>query len=179
MEDTNFIYLFFSVQKYGDTIKTSLLEVQDLLGSFDLSPTPKSTTAFPPRQPPAKSTQPPQKSSSAKVMKSGGFAEEVEVPLYDSDSLPSPPPSSCSSSEADPKEKDKLLDFSQDDEYTYDPNSARRAQDSTQEGFAAPRILKATLQAKHGLEVLVGLGLGAWAHRAGVGWGLGWGLGQS
>lgn len=163
-----FIYLFFSVQKYGDTIKTSLLEVQDLLGSFDLSPTPKSTTALPPRQP-------PQKSSSAKVMKSGGFAEEVEVPLYDSDSLPSPPPSSCSSSEADPKEKDKLLDFSQDDEYTYDPNSARRAQDSTQEDFAAPRILKATLQAKHGLEVLVGLGLGAWAHRAGVGSGVGLG----
>lgn len=42
--------------------------------------------------------------------------QEVEVKMYDSDSLPSPPPSSESEGEKDP-----LLDFSRHDDLTYKP----------------------------------------------------------
>lgn len=42
--------------------------------------------------------------------------QEVEVKMYDSDSLPSPPPSSESEGEKDP-----LLDFSRHDDLTYQP----------------------------------------------------------
>lgn len=45
-----------------------------------------------------------------------GLDEEVEVKMYDSDSLPSPPPSSDSEEENDP-----LLDFTREDAFSYTP----------------------------------------------------------
>ena len=125
-------------------MKNSLLEVEDLLGSFNLPPMTAPTSK--PAATPSKSTQ-------AKVTKSGQIVQELEVALYDSDSLPSPP-SSEASSEADAQDKDKLLDFTLDDELNYNPSSAPLVCDPSLDGLEAPGIMKATLQAKHGIEVL-------------------------
>ncbi len=141
--------------KYEEKLKTSLLEVEDLLGSFDLAPPPSKTTPTPtttikPLPPPASTI-----STSSATKEPRGFAHEVEVPLYDSDSLPSPP-SSHTSSEADTQELDKLLDFTQDDEFNYNPGYApKEPRDFTQEGLEGPRIVKAMWQAQHGIEVCV------------------------
>lgn len=118
-------------------VKNSLQEVEDLLGSFDLSPIKK----------PLQTT--PTKRTSSEVKSSKEFIEEVEVPLYDSDSLPSPPSSNASS---DSSELDVLLDFSRDDEFNYNPAFQP---DYTMEGLEGPRMMKAMLQAKHGIEVKV------------------------
>lgn len=143
-----------AVVNYEDTVRTSLQEVEDLLGSFDLPslaqpPAPAKTTptkTTPTRHAPGPSGG-PKRSSSKECF------QELEVTLYDSDSLPSPP-SSENSSEADEKELDKLLDFSKDDEFSYNPGpTPAKVRDYTQEGLEGPRMMKATLQAKHGLEV--------------------------
>ena len=130
------------VVQYQETVRSSLLEVEDLLGSFDLPPL---------TQPPAAKTTPTKSPAKQKSGKPGEYFEEVEVPLYDSDSLPSPP--SSDSSEADPKDGDKLLDFSRDDDLTYNPGSGKKVADFTQEGFEGPRMMKAMWQAQHGIEV--------------------------
>lgn len=145
------------VDKYQATVKNSLLEVEELLGSFDFAlapPQPVKTT--PTRQPPISTMS---TSSRVAEAESQGFIQEVEVPLYDSDSLPSPP-SSKTSSEADPMDGDRLLDFSRDDdEFSYNPGYVKKkvGRDFTQEGMEAPRIMKAMLQARHGIEVCVGM----------------------
>ena len=53
-----------------------------------------------------------------------GNVQEVELKMYDSDSLPSPPASSESEAE---KEKDPLLDFSREDDFTYHPGQPNGA----------------------------------------------------
>lgn len=68
----------------------------------------------------------------------GGTVQEVELAIYDSDSLSSPP-SSSEGSEVDPND-DILLDFTRDDEYVIRPGtdlsgtsmaqSVRQAQDA-------------------------------------------------
>lgn len=118
-------------------VKNSLQEVEDLLGSFDLSPIKKPLQAT------------PTKRTSAEVKSSKEFIEEVEVPLYDSDSLPSPPSSEASSG-ADSGELDELLDFTRDDEFNYNPAFQP---DFTLEGMEGPRMMKAMFQAAHGIEV--------------------------
>ena len=59
--------------------------------------------------------------------------------MYDSDSLPSPPPSSDSE-----EEKDPLLDFSRDDALTYRPGQPAKA---------AQSLADSVRQATHALEV--------------------------
>ena len=110
--------------------------MEDLLGSFDLKPAIKPL-------------------SMTHTSSRGGRFQEVEVPLYDSDSLPSPPSSDDDSSNADLHELDQLLDFSRDDEFNYNPAFAKKRVPSSQEEMEAPRIMKATLQAQHGMEVCV------------------------
>ena len=66
-------------------------------------------------------------------------AQEVEVKMYDSDSLPSPP----ASSDSEP-EKDPLLDFSRDDALTYRPGQPREA---------ARSLAESVRQATQALEV--------------------------
>ena len=124
--------------KYEETVKNSLLEVEDLLGSFDLSPIKK----------PISPQTTPTKHTSVEVKDGSEFAQEVEVPLYDSDSLPSPPSSEGASSGAE--EPDELMDFTRDDEFNYNPAFES---DYTKEGLEAPRMMKAMFQAKHGIEV--------------------------
>lgn len=128
------------VVRYEEAVKNSLLEVEDLLGSFNLSPIKKP---LPPQTTPTKHT-------STEVKGVNEFAEEVEVPLYDSDSLPSPPSSEGGSSEANSQELDELLDFTRDDEFNYNPAFEP---DFTKEGMEGPRMMKAMFQAKHGIEV--------------------------
>ena len=124
--------------KYEETVKNSLLEVEDLLGSFDLSPIKK----------PISPQTTPTKHTSVEVKDGSEFAQEVEVPLYDSDSLPSPPSSEGASSGAE--ELDELMDFTRDDKFNYNPAFES---DYTKEGLEAPRMMKAMFQAKHGIEV--------------------------
>ena len=129
-----------TVQSYRQTVKASLLEVEDLLGSFDLPPLIKPTKTT--------STK-----DSAITSKGEVVTQEVEMSLYDSDTLPSPPSSNSSSVGDSKEEMDRLLDFSHDDEFNYDPGSPRVDYDPTLAGLEAPRIMKAMFEAQHGIEV--------------------------
>lgn len=122
--------------------------MEDLLGTFDLPP---ATTPIKP--PPTTKAMPTTKANSTKKsVDTREIFQEVEMALYDSDSLPSPP-SSTSSSEADPKDQDKLLDFSRDDEFNYDPGAPLGLHDPALDDLEAPHMMKAMLQARHGIEV--------------------------
>ena len=68
-----------------------------------------------------------------------GNVQEVELKMYDSDSLPSPPPSSESEEERDP-----LLDFSREDDLTYHAG---------QPGQPAQSLADSVRQATQALEV--------------------------
>ena len=154
-------YLLFVcvVQQYQDQLNNSLADVEDLLKSFDL-PMPVMTGQQA-AKPVPKSTPVNALSSTARESKEGEMIQELELELYDDhDSLPSPP-SSTNSSEADPKEKDPLLDFSTDDYLTYSSQGTKQKATTAKpasrqlDGSERPQMMKATMELQRGLEASV------------------------
>lgn len=75
------------------------------------------------------------------IMVAGGAVQEVELQMYDSDSLSSPPTSS-GGSQADPSD-DPLLDFSRDDEFVHQPGAKP----------AGPSLAQSVLETQRAVQV--------------------------
>ena len=146
-----------SVQ-YKHAVMNSLLEVEDLLSSFDLSPLATHKTIMPKKNTlvhnGAKPVSPNVTSKATKMSTLSDLCLELELQTYESDSLPS---SSVGSSEADPGETDERLDFA----HNHDPATTHRSKEdkcciSFQEDESEKtKMMKMMIKTQQGLEVCV------------------------